>query len=137
MHHESARAPRRTLLAAVAGLALALPFLGLFILHRDGAYDLLTLILAFTGGIYGGAAVRTGAPRAKAATEFAVGAAMVVVAALSLWWSPIWLVAGYGAHAAWDVLHHARGGAPGVHRWFPGFCAVFDVAVAVMVFVFT
>ncbi|MBB4636342.1 DUF6010 family protein [Longimicrobium terrae] len=136
MHAEPARAPR-TALSLLTGLALALPFVALFILHRDGAYDLLTLILAFTGGIYGGAAVRTGATRARAATEFGVGAVMLVVAALSLWWSPIWLAAGFAAHAAWDPVHHFRGGAPGVHRGFPGFCAAFDLAVAAMVIYFT
>jgi hypothetical protein len=135
MYAEPARAPR-TALSLLTGLALALPFGALFILHRDGAYDLLTLILAFTGGIYAGAAMRTGAAR-RGAAEFAVGAVMLVVAALSLWWSPIWLAAGFGAHAAWDLVHHFRGGAPGVHRGFPSFCAAFDLAVAAMVICFT
>lgn len=136
MPAEPTRAPR-TALSLLIGVALALPFVALFILHRDGAYDLLTLILAFTGGIYGGAAVRTGAGRTRAATEFAGGAALLVVAALSLWWSPVWLAAGFGAHAAWDLVHHFRGGAPGVHRGFPSFCAAFDIAVAAMVIYFT
>jgi hypothetical protein len=104
--------------------------------HPDGAFDLLTLILAFTGGTYTGAALRAEVGRGKLATEWAFGAALVIVAALSLWWAPIWLAAGFGAHAAWDVVHHTRRPGLGIRRWFPPFCAAFDIAVVALVLLY-
>ena len=137
MHAEPAPTRRRPpLVPVLAGFALALPFIPLLSMHPDGAFDLLTLILALTGGIYLGAALR-GAGRGRIAFEGVLSAVLVVFALLALWWSPLWLAAGLVLHGAWDLAHHTGAVAHGVRRWFPPFCAAWDWAVAAMVVFFS
>lgn len=123
--------------AAIAGIALALPFVAIFMYHPDGAYDLLSLILAMTGGVYAGAALRADAPRRALVVEWFVAAVLVILAALSLWWTPLWMAAGFVLHGVWDLVHHARRRGLGVRRGFHPFCAAFDGAVAALVIYFT
>ena len=134
MHAHPDPTTRRSIaIPALIGAVLALPFIAILMYHPDGAYDLLALILAFTGGVYTGSALRAEVATRKLATEWGFGALLVILASLSLWWSPIWLAAGFGAHAVWDVMHHARRPGLGIRRWFPPFCAAFDVTVAALV----
>ncbi|HEY0036882.1 MAG TPA: DUF6010 family protein [Longimicrobium sp.] len=134
MHaHPDSTNRRSPAIPALIGIVLALPFIAILMYHPDGAYDLLALILAFTGGVYTGSALRAEVATRKLAIEWAFGAVLVILAALSFWWSPTWLAAGFGAHAVWDVAHHARPPGLGIRRWFPPFCAAFDVAVAALV----
>ena len=128
------RAP--SFIPPLMGVVLALPFLGILLYHPDGAWDLLTLLLALTGGVYAGAALRHGVPRRVLVAEVAMAAALVVVAALALWWAPWWLAVGYTAHGVWDLFHHPRAVDVGVRRWFPPFCAAFDAVVAALVLFF-
>jgi hypothetical protein len=120
---------------ALAGAALALPFAAALYLLRDGALDLLALILAASGGVYWGVAV-SGQPRRTAAVEALAGLAFVAIAMLGLWWSSLWIAGGYVLHALWDFAHHPRGIRTGIRRWFPPFCATFDFLVAALILVF-
>lgn len=134
MHaHPDPTTRRSPAIPALTGGVLALPFIAILMYHPDGAYDLLALILAFTGGVYTGSALRAEVATRKLAVEWAFGALLVIVAALSFWWSPTWLAAGFGVHAVWDVAHHARQPGLGIRRWFPPFCAAFDLAIAALV----
>ena len=138
MHAEPAPAPRRRspLIPAFVGFALALPFLGLFRIHPDGAFDLLALILALTGGIYLGAALNGGA-RGRLAFEGTFAAVLVILALLSLTWSPLWMALGFVLHGVWDLVHHTGGVSHGVRRWFPPFCAAWDWAIAALIVFFS
>ncbi len=124
---------RAPLVPVIAGFVLALPFLPLFSMHPDGAFDLLALLLAFTGGIYLGAALN-GGRRGRLAFEAAFGGLMVVFGLLALFWSPLWLALGVVLHGVWDLVHHTGAVEHGVRRWFPPFCAAWDWAVAAMIF---
>lgn len=138
MNPEAATTPRlrSPLIPVAVGFALALPFLGFFQLHPDGAFDLLALILALTGGIYVGAALR-GGTRGRLAFETIAAAALVIMAFLGLSWSPLWIAAGFALHGAWDLAHHTGAVTHGVRRWFPPFCASWDWAIAAMVVYFS
>ncbi|MBW3569860.1 MAG: hypothetical protein KY467_02025 [Gemmatimonadetes bacterium] len=127
---------RAPLVPVFLGLALALPFLLLFRLHPDGAFDLLALILALTGGIYLGAALH-GGRRGRLVLEGVFAAVLVVLALLALSWSPLWLALGFVLHGLWDLAHHTGVVKHGVRRWFPPFCAAWDWMVAAMVVFFS
>jgi len=134
----SSRPPRRRspLIPVLVGFAAAVPFYVLFTLHPDGALDLLTLILAFAGGIYFGAALRDGS-RGRLVGEALAGGLMVLVAALALWWSPLWLALGFGVHGVWNLAHHTGHAKNGVRPWFPPTYAAWEWVVAAMVVYYT
>lgn len=138
MHTESAAPPRRRapLLPVLAGFALALPFVLLFVMHPDGAFDLLALLLAFTGGIYYGAALN-GGRRGRIVFEGAFAALLIAFAFLGFSWSPLWMAAGFALHGLWDLVHHTGAVQHGVRRWFPPFCAAWDWAIATMIVFFS
>jgi hypothetical protein len=140
MHTEATPLPRERgrapLVPVFVGLALALPFLFLFRIHPDGAFDLLALLLAFTGGIYYGAALHGGG-RGRVAFEGALGGVLVLLGFLSLAWSPLWMAAGYALHGLWDLMHHTGAVKHGVRRWFPPFCASWDWIIAAMIVFFS
>jgi hypothetical protein len=127
---------RAPLVPVFLGFALALPFLPLFQMHPDGAFDLLALLLAFTGGIYFGAALN-GGRRGRLAFEGAFAALMIVFGLLALFWSPLWLALGFALHGVWDLVHHTGAVEHGVRRWFPPFCAAWDWIIAAMVVFFS
>jgi hypothetical protein len=133
----SAAPRRRTPLVPVAiGFAAALPYYVLFLKHPDGAYDLLTLILAFTGGIYYGVALREGSRR-RLIGEALAGGALTLLAALALWWTPLWLALGFAAHGLWNLAHHTGAVKHGIRHWFPPMHAAWEWAVAALVVYFT
>jgi hypothetical protein len=138
MHDESAPTPRRRspLIPVFIGFALALPFLGLFRIHPDGAFDLLALILALTGGIYLGAALHGGG-RGRMIFEGVFAAVLVILGLLSLTWTPLWMALGFVLHGLWDLAHHTGSVKHGVRRWFPPFCAAWDWAIAAMIVFFS
>jgi hypothetical protein len=138
MHAEADSPPRRRspLLPVLAGFALAAPFLLIFSKHPDGAFDLLALLMAFTGGIYYGAALN-GGRRGRVVFEGVFGGVLIVFGFLALSWSPLWLALGFGLHGVWDLVHHTGGVSHGVRRWFPPFCAAWDWAIAAMVLFFS
>ena len=138
MHAEADSPPRRRspLPPVLAGFALAAPFLLVFSKHPDGAFDLLALLMAFTGGIYYGASLKGGSRR-RTIFEGAFAALLIGFAFLSQAWSPLWLALGFGLHGVWDLVHHTGGVTHGVRRWFPPFCAAWDGAIAAMVVFFS
>ena len=138
MHADATPAPRRRspLLPVLAGFALAAPFLLILSRHPDGAFDLLALLMAFTGGIYYGAALN-GGRRGRIVFEAAFATLLIVFGFLALAWSPLWLALGFALHGVWDLMHHTGAVAHGVRRWFPPFCAAWDWAIAAMVVFFS
>lgn len=138
MHTHSAAPPRRRapLLPVALGFVLALPFLVIFIKHPDGAFDLLALLLSFTGGIYYGATLN-GGRRGRVLFEGGFAALLIGFGFLALAWSPLWLALGFALHGVWDLVHHTGGVQHGVRRWFPPFCAAWDWAIAAMVVYFS
>lgn len=131
-------APRRRtpLVPVVVGFAAALPYYVLFLRHPDGAYDLLTLVLAFTGGIYYGVALREGTRR-RLIGEALAGGALTLLAALALWWTPLWLALGFAAHGLWNLAHHTGAVKHGIRHWFPPMHAAWEWAIAALVVYFT
>jgi hypothetical protein len=127
---ERGHAPR----GVIAGVLLAALFAPSMHYFRNETLDLLALVLAASGGIYWGVAA-TAARGRTVMLEGAAGAAFVAMAMLGLWWSSLWVVAGFVLHGVYDFLHHPRGIRTGVRRWFPPFCATFDWLVAVIIFV--
>jgi hypothetical protein len=106
------------------GVALAAPFVPLFVLHPDGAIDLLTLLLALGAGFRVGAA-----PAGARAGAMGAAAGLVALALLAFFWSPAWLAAGLGALAAWSLARHLRAPAP---RPLLPFGFVWSLAAAAM-----
>lgn len=119
---------------ALVGAALSLLFIPLLMFLRDGALDLLAFILAASGGIYWGVAA-TASRRGIKVMEIVAGAAFVVMAMLGLWWTSLWIAAGFALHGAWDFAHRPRRIRTGIRRWFPPFCATFDWLVALYILV--
>jgi hypothetical protein len=131
-----ARSRKSPLVPVLGGFAMSLPFLVLFNEHPDGAFDLLTLILAFTGGIYYGVALREGSRR-RLIGETLAGGALTILAALALWWTPILLAVGFAAHGLWNLAHHTGAVKHGIRRWFPPMHAAWEWAIAAMVVFYT
>jgi hypothetical protein len=127
---------RTPLLPVVIGFAAAVPYYFMFDLHPDGAFDLLALILAFTGGIYYGVALREGSRR-RLIGEALAGGALTIVAALSLWWNPLWMAGGFAAHGLWNLAHHTGAVKHGIRHWFPPLHAAWEWAIAAMIVYFT
>ncbi len=120
-------------LPMVAGVLLSAPFVAGIVLLRDPTLDVLALLLALTGGVYAGAALHEGSRRVLL-LEVLAGVACLFCAAMGFWWTSAWVAGGYLFHAAWDVLHHAPALDVPVRPWFPPFCAAFDLAVALAIF---
>jgi hypothetical protein len=120
------------LIPVLGGFAMAVPFLYLFREHPDGAFDLLSLILAFTGGIYYGVALREGSRR-RLIGETLAGGGLTILAALALWWNPLFLAVGFAAHGVWNLAHHTGAVKHGIRRWFPPMHAAWEWAIAAMV----
>ena len=117
-------------LAIGAGLGLATVLLTALL---DDSQHILFLgvLLAAVGAIYFGFAVADGRATAIAVqSASASGFALLAYFAVDLD-SNVLLGAGYAAHAAWDTLHHEGRGPTHVRGWYPPFCAVLDLVVAV------
>ena len=100
------------------------------LLPREVSRELFAVVLGALGGVYLGGALRGGSRFDVAVT--AVGAAGCValgVAGLPAVGGPWWIVgAGFLLHAVWDWAHHAMHKGT-VGRWWPPFCAIYDVVV--------
>ncbi len=91
------------------------------------------LLLSAITWIYVGFALQDG--RGSAVVVEAIVAFVFFVAALlGLVYAPYLIAAAFAAHALWDVLHHdgAAGVGTSLPAWYPRFCAVYDVAHAVL-----
>lgn len=97
-------ADRRWLLPAL-GVVLAAPVVPVFLLHPDLAYELLAMLLVL------GAGVRLGAGPTEITARvvgIAGAVAVIVMALLGLFWTPLWLVGGLLLLAAWTFAAHRR-----------------------------
>ena len=111
---------------AVGVLQAATPLL-IWWLDRATVYALGLVVIA---GIYVGFAVADG--RAKViAVESSVTFAFVVVAAAAVTGSPWLLVAGLAGHGLKDLWQHRTHFVANT-RWWPPFCMVVDVVVALI-----
>jgi len=112
----------------VVGVACVIPAL---FLTESQARLLMALALACIGFIYVGFAVADGRPSAIAAQAVAAVAFLWTAYAGVQLGSTTLLGVGFLAHAAWDAVHHEGHGPTRVRTWYPPFCVVTDVAIAV------
>jgi hypothetical protein len=123
---------RRHARGMAVGLALGLitdAFAAL--LNPEDALVYLAIVLAAIGWVYLGFAIADGRPSAIAVQA---GAAVVFLNVAFLGAqhdSELLLGLGFLAHAAWDWLHHEGHGPTHVRTWYPPFCVVADVVIAV------
>ena len=94
----------------------------------SSASSVHALAIALIAAIYIGFAVADGR-RHVIATEVAVAALFVTVAAAAVTLSPWLLVAGYFAHGCKDLWQHRSQFVAGT-RWWPPFCLAVDWTVA-------
>ena len=87
--------------------------------------------LALIASVYIGFAVADGRPRVVA-TESAVAAAFVVVAAVAVTISPWLLVAGLAGHGLKDLWQHRHHFVANT-RWWPPFCLAVDWTAATII----
>jgi hypothetical protein len=98
--------------------------------HGD-ALVYLAIVLAAIGWVYLGFAIADGRPSAIA-VQAASALVFLNVAFLGVQRdSELLLGLGFLAHAAWDWLHHDGHGPTHVRTWYPPFCVVADVVIAV------
>ncbi|MFT3684593.1 MAG: DUF6010 family protein [Phycisphaerales bacterium] len=97
------------------------------LLPRETSHNLFAVVLGALGGIYLGGALKGGNRFDVAVT--AAGAVICVVVATAALRGPWWLTGvGFLLHAVWDWVHHAMHKNT-VGRWWPPFCAIYDVVV--------
>ncbi len=97
------------------------------IIPREISHDLFAVVLGALGGVYLGGALR-GQNRTDIAVT-AIGAALCIMLAVAGLRGPSWVTGvGFLLHAVWDWIHHAMRRAT-VGRWWPPFCAIYDVVV--------
>jgi len=94
---------------------------------REVSRDLFAVVLGALGGVYLGGALRGGNRVDIAVT--AIGALVCLILGTAGLGGPSWITgAGFLLHAVWDWVHHAmRRGTVG--RWWPPFCAIYDVVL--------
>jgi hypothetical protein len=97
------------------------------LIPREMGREVFAVVLGALGGVYLGGALKGGTRIDVAVTALgAVGCLALGVAGLR---GPAWIIgAGFLAHAVWDWIHHAMR-KPTVGRWWPPFCAIYDVIV--------
>jgi hypothetical protein len=123
---------RRHARGMAVGLALGLitnAFAAL--LSHEDALVYLAIVLAAIGWVYLGFAIADGRPSAIAVQA---GSAVVFLNVAFLGFqhdSELVLGVGFLMHAAWDWLHHDGHGPTHVRTWYPPFCVVADVVIAV------
>ncbi len=120
---------------AAVGLGLALVMIApiALFLSELAAFQFLAVQLGFIGAVYFGFAVVEGKVL-PLLLEFNVAGAFMIVGAAALWAdSPVVLLAGYAAHAVWDLVHHPRAVTTPVRGWYPPFCVVFDLVLTAFI----
>lgn len=94
---------------------------------RAVSHDLFAVVLGALGGVYLGGALRGGSRNDVAIT--AIGALLCIALGTAGLRGPVWITgAGFVLHAVWDWVHHAMRRQT-VGRWWPPFCAIYDVVV--------
>jgi len=111
------------------GLILALAVAGLAALtgfDRERAfYPTLLIVIASYYVLF----AAMGASGRTLVIESVVGVGFLLVAVLGFKTSLWWVVAALVGHGVFDFVHHMFIDNPGVPRWWPGACLVFDVIV--------
>jgi len=109
-------------------LGLAVPLFARAVgFDRDRSF--YTVVLVVTAAYYDLFAVMGGSTHALL-SELAATAAFIVLSALGFRRN-LWLVVvGLVAHGVFDLVHAGLIEDPGVPRWWPMFCLMFDVAAA-------
>ncbi|MDH5409299.1 MAG: hypothetical protein OEZ33_05395 [Gammaproteobacteria bacterium] len=89
------------------------------------ALDALGLLLGVIAAIYIGFAIADGR-KGVIYIECVVAAVFIALALFGMWGKPVWLVIGFFAHGAWDLLHHPAGIKTKVRKWYPPACVIYD-----------
>lgn len=87
-------------------------------------------ILALIAGVYIGFAAKDGRISCLI-LETCVAVLFAVFAMVALAINPLWIVAGYIAHGAWDALHHSPFFDVEMPRWYIPMCAAYDVLAGI------
>jgi uncharacterized protein DUF6010 len=113
----------------LAAAGVVAQVLAMALLDHDLAMKIVAVFITFIYGVYFGFALIQGG-----LAEFAVETAFILVglalAGLGLVHGAGWLAVALILHGCWDLLHHpARPvlGVRGIPRWYPPFCAAFDI----------
>ena len=120
---------------AVAGLGLVVLTVApvALLLSKLAGFQFLAVQLGFIGAVYFGFAVADGRVRTLF-VELPVAGTFLALGTVALWAdSPLLLAAGYAAHGLWDLVHHPRAVTTPVPRWYPPFCVVIDVLLALFI----
>ncbi|MDH5445208.1 MAG: hypothetical protein OEY52_06585 [Gammaproteobacteria bacterium] len=100
----------------------------IYVLPYGRALDFIGLLLGVIAAIYIGFAISDGRKHVLL-LECAVAAVFILLALLGMWGKPVWLVIGYFAHGAWDLIHHPGKLGTKVRKWYPPACVVYDWVV--------
>ncbi len=105
--------------------AFAAPF------NHEDALVFFAILLAAIAWIYVGFAVADGRRSAIAVQALSALVFLNVAFIGAQQDSELLLGVGFIAHAAWDWLHHGGHGPTRVRAWYPPFCVVADLVIAV------
>lgn len=119
---------REMVVGLVVGVVAVLP--AIFMTHSQARLA-LAIALAGIGWVYLGFAVADGRPSAIAVQAVSAAAFLWIAYAAVQLESTALVGTGFAAHAAWDAIHHEGHGPTRVRSWWPPFCAVCDLAIAV------
>lgn len=122
---------RQDLKPVIIGLALAAStLLTLTRFSPQMVIALAAILLAIIAAIYIGFAIADGRGAVQR-LEIATAVLFIMIALAGLWVNPWLLVLGYIGHGIWDWLHHANHIQTEVVGWYPPFCAIYDIVVAI------
>ena len=113
---------RNILIALGAGVVTCL---FIYVLPYGRALDAIGLLLGIIAAIYIGFAITDGRTHVLY-LECSVAAVFILLALLGMWGKPVWLVIGFFAHGAWDLLHHPGNMGSKVRKWYPPACLAYD-----------
>ena len=120
----------RAMLVAPVLAALTISFS--LVLPKAFALEILALLLSAIAAVYVGFALSDG--RIKLILiEAGVALTFLVVSALGLQISSLFLAAGYFIHGGWDSLHHPSGIQTKITGWYPPFCLIYDWLLAIFI----
>jgi Family of unknown function (DUF6010) len=88
-----------------------------------------SVVLTMIGAIYLGFALSDGR-LPIVILEGLAGTAFIVLALLGLWWAPAFVAVGLILHAFWDLAHRPNLVTTKIPRWYPPFCAAYDLVFA-------
>ena len=113
---------RNLLLALGAGVITCL---FIYVLPYGKALDMIGLLLGVIAAIYVGFAIADGRKNILY-LECATAAGFILLALLGMWGKPVWLVVGFFAHGAWNLLHYPGKLGARVRAWYPPACVAYD-----------